>query len=168
MPVITIILPFDSHPEYIDDDTAYQLEKFYGDLDSVGAESVTVFIDACFSGADRHDVDLVKGQRDLQFPDFSEMERPVPVLASCTSKQISFAYEDSQHGLFTYYLLLGLRGDADGADGSTKDRTITLRELEAFTQKQVSIKANELRNREQVPQLIGAKEKDLSRIIVQY
>lgn len=49
----------------------------------------------------------------------AKMENPVlsggkiTVLAGATENQISSDYHRVQHGLFTYYLLRGIRGEAD-------------------------------------------------------
>ena len=41
----------------------------------------------------------------------------VVAMGASTGSQLSLAYHDKRHGLFTYYLLAGLRGQAD-TDGS--------------------------------------------------
>ena len=87
----------------------------------------------------------------MKFPKSS-----VPVLASSTSNQISSSYDSQHHGLFTYYLLKGLRGEADGADGSERNGAITLNELEAYTKEHVSKTAREEWGRSQEPALTGS------------
>jgi hypothetical protein len=59
---------------------------------------------------------------------------------------------------FTYYLLKGMRGEAD----SDKDGTITLAEMEAYVKEQVSTQSRRM-GREQEPMLTGQKERPLVR-----
>lgn len=89
----------------------------------------------------------------MEFP-----RSPVPVLASSANNQISFSCESKCHGLFTYYLLKGMRGEADGADGSKRDGAITLSELEAYTKERVSKTDWAELRRSQEPSLTGSRE----------
>jgi hypothetical protein len=60
--------------------------------------------------------------------------------------------EDDQHrhGLFTYYLLRGLRGDAD----TNRDRAVTLGELAGYIRQKVAWAAKSRFNTEQRPQIL--------------
>lgn len=140
-----------------DPDDGYPLDAFYQKLLRLEAKSVTVFVDACFSGTDRDAQPIIKGTRSLMLPEMELPKSPGPVLASSASNQISSSYESKRHGLFTYYLLKGLRGEADGADGSEENKTITLSELEAYTQEQVSKTAQAELGRLQEPTLTGSR-----------
>ncbi len=62
-----------------------------------------------------------------------------------------------RHGLFTYYLLKGLRGEADGAGGGSINKEITLNELAAYTKRWVSEAAKTQWDRSQEPILIGSE-----------
>ena len=134
----------------------YPLDAFYQRLSRLAAKSVTVFMDACFSGTDREAREIIKGARSLALPEMKFPKSSVPVLASSTSKQISSSYDPGRHGLFTYYLLKGLRGAADGADSSRRNGAITLSELEAYTKEHVSKTAREEWGRSQEPVLTGS------------
>ncbi len=134
----------------------YPLDAFYQRLSRLAAKSVTVFMDACFSGTDREAREIIRGTRRLVLPEMKFPKSSVPVLASSTSNQISSSYNPQHHGLFTYYLLKGLRGEADGADGSEQNGAITLNELEAYTKEHVSKTAREKWGRSQEPVLTGS------------
>ena len=150
------LVSYEANPNYPED--GYPLDVFYDSLARLEARSVTVFIDACFSGTDREARVIVKGTRSLILPEMQMPRIPVPVLASSASNQISFSYEPKRHGLFTYYLLKGMRGEADGADGSRKDRDITLRELEVYTREHVSKTADRELRRSQQPTLTSSSK----------
>ena len=150
------LVSYEADPNYPED--GYPLDVFYDSLARLEARYVTVFIDACFSGTDREERVIVKGTRNLILPEMQMPRVPVPVLASSASNQVSFSYEPKRHGLFTYYLLKGMRGEADGADGSRKDRDITLRELEVYTREHVSKTANSELGRSQQPTLTNSSK----------
>ena len=88
----------------------------------------------------------------------SRKENQVPdninILSAASGSQISGALKEKEHGLFTYYLLKGISGDAD----LNKDRFIKLKELSNYVSKNVKEQAA-LNGREQVPQLKSIKDK---------
>jgi uncharacterized caspase-like protein len=57
-----------------------------------------------------------------------------PLLLSSDSKELSQDYPKARHGLFTYALLRGLRGEADG----NQDGAVSLSELSAYVPQLVS------------------------------
>ena len=59
------------------------------------------------------------------------------VLAASASDQMSTYHPDGKHGLLTYFLLKGLRGEAD----ADKDRSVTTAELFSFVQPAVEREA---------------------------
>ena len=82
-------------------------------------------------------------------------------LPSGTAAQAVFTASDfpaKRHGLFTYVLLAGIRGEAD-ADG---DHAITVAELERYAIEHVKRTAGTM-DREQMPVVIA---KNKSRVIV--
>lgn len=67
--------------------------------------------------------------------------------------QISSAYREKRHGLFTYYFLKGLQGEAD----RNQDGMVEVQELDAFVRSGVQTIARRL-NVEQTPQLLPSSE----------
>ena len=82
------------------------------------------------------------------------------IFTASTGQQISSSYPEKKHGLFTYYLLKGLRGDAD----KNGDESLTVEELEEYVITNVKKTAG-LLDREQTPQVFA---KDKSRVLVKY
>jgi uncharacterized caspase-like protein len=72
------------------------------------------------------------------------------VLAAAGSNQVSASFPEARHGLLTYYLLAGLRGEAD----AKHDGRITADELIAYLRPAVE-RAAKLQNVEQTPSLIS-------------
>jgi len=64
------------------------------------------------------------------------------------SNEISSSYPQNKHGLFSYFLMKGMQGEAD----ENNDKNLTIQELFDFTKTNVSRTAGTL-DREQTPQL---------------
>ncbi len=145
------IVPWDGHPDF--PAGLYPLKELEDTLSALPTKDVIVFLDSCFSGGAGRSV-LPKGARPmgLQYPVLSAGE--VMVLAAATGTQISSDYDKAEHGLFTHYLLAGLRGEAD----ADKDQIVTLRELVPFVRERVAHTAVEELNREQTPTLLPGEE----------
>lgn len=106
------LVPFDGDPTYIEQ-TGYPLKKMYDQLARLPAKRVFVAMDSCFSGAGGRSV-IAKGARPLVASVAAEVPAKVTVLAASAGDQISNSYQEKGHGLFTYFLLKGLKEkDAD-------------------------------------------------------
>lgn len=143
------LVPYDGDPAFIEQ-TGYSLKRLYQTLDKVPAKSVVVMLDSCFSGAGGRSV-MAKGTRPmvLTVEGMAGSAKAV-VLAATSGSHLSLADQERGHGLFTYYALQGLSGDAD-ANG---DEAIDVQELFDYLKPQVQRVARRTYNTEQVPQLI--------------
>lgn len=114
----------------------YNINTFYENLEKIGARSVTVFIDACFSGASRQSASIqqenlvaMKGVRIKPTTAQPWVHNPkFSVFSSSSMDETSLSFDDSQTGLFTYFICAGLQGEAD----LNNDRKITSGELSRF------------------------------------
>lgn len=106
------LVPFDGDPTYIEQ-TGYPVAKLYSQLAKLPAKSVLVAMDSCFSGAGGRSV-IAKGARPLVNVASAELPAKVTVLSASAGDQISNSYQEKGHGLFTYFLLKGLK--EKGAD----------------------------------------------------
>ena len=110
------LVPWDGDPQFLED-TGYPVERLYQKLGELKAKHVLVALDACFSGVGGRSV-LAKGMRPLvtQAAAASVPENVVALTASAAN-QAAGAFPGQAHGLFTYYLLRGLNGDAADENG---------------------------------------------------
>jgi hypothetical protein len=143
-------MPGNSDPNYVRIG-GYSLDLFYKNLSSIPAKSVTVVLDACFSGGSQGGM-LIQDAS----PMYVDVEMPLTglpynLLTSAAGNQISSWYPETKHSLFTYYFLRGIRGEADG----NKDRKITIREIGDYINEQVPYMARRLYGREQTPMVRG-------------
>ena len=142
------LLPYDGHAEY--QNKLYSLDRLYDNLERLPAKEVVVILDSCFSGATGRSI-LPAGARPVGIAIESPVlaSRKLAVLSASTGTQISSDYDKEQHGLFTYFLLKGMRGAAD----SDASGTVEVHELYDYASKKVSSVASEELNRDQTPML---------------
>ncbi len=121
-------------------------------------KSVTMFIDSCYSGLSRTGETLLASARPISLkskdigypPEFT-------VISASSPDQISSSSPELQHGIFSFYLMKGMEGDAD----INKDGKITAGEMQQYVSEKVQRQAMSM-NRKQEPQLIG----DANRVLV--
>jgi len=116
--------------------TGYGLKELLADIGSLKIQHSFLFTDACFSGmAARGTKMLVPGARPavLRVEDVNVATGKIVAMGASTGAQLSHAYQDKRHGLFTYYLLEGMRGPAD----SNKDGVVTFGELYPYVKENV-------------------------------
>lgn len=148
------LVPYDGDPQYIQS-SFLSLAELYASLGKLGARSATVMLDSCFSGgASRTEgekaVSLIAGRPVAIQEKRGSLPAGVTVLTATSVNQISSAWRQMKHGLFTYFLLKGLRGGAREAGGG-----ITVRSLADYVGREVSGKAAELLLPSQEPQVQG-------------
>lgn len=97
------LLPVDA--ESSDLDYCLSISELYESLGELEANSVTVFIDACFSGSKRGEgmIDNVRGVAIK--PKAETPSGNVVVFSAATNEESAHPYEEQGHGLFTYFLL---------------------------------------------------------------
>lgn len=150
------LVPFDGDPSFIDE-TGYSLKRMYAALGKLPAQEIIVALDSCFSGAGGRSV-LAKGARPLVMNLQSTVALPknMTVLAASSGGQISSTYDEKGHGLFTYFMLKGLKNE----DVVNPDGSIKMDDLFGYVKPQVERIARKLYNNEQTPQLIGPKNRE--------
>lgn len=141
------LIPFDGDPNY-PIQTGYSLETVFENLSKLNANSVTVFLDACFTGANRENEMLLAGARPVSIQLKNNYVNNITVFSATSSNEISSSYPQNKHGLFSYFLMKGMQGEAD----ANNDKELTIQELFDYTKSNVSKTAGTL-DREQTPQL---------------
>jgi uncharacterized caspase-like protein len=146
------LVPYDGDPSFIDQ-TGYSLKRMYEALGKLPAKEIIVALDSCFSGAGGRSV-LAEGARPLVMNLQSKMALPknMTVLSASSGDQISSTYKDKGHGLFTYFLLKGIKNE----DVVKPDGSIRMDDLYHYLKPQVERIARKQYNNEQTPQLMGA------------
>jgi len=139
----------------------YSLNTFYNNLSKINYKSLTVVIDACFSGSSEKGP-LLKNIS----PVFITIDNQIVIkdntiiFTSSKGDQVSSWYSEKEHSLFTYYFLKGIQGSAD----INSDKKLTYKELSDYLLENVTYMARRLNSREQTPQVIG----DKSKVLIEY
>ena len=149
------LLPYDGAPELLED-TAVSRERLFTDIAAANPRTVTVFLDTCYSGATRGP-DMLIASRPIAI---RAKEQAVPegftVMTAAAGDQTAKPLEEAKHGMFSYFLMKGMEGDAD----ANQDNQITARELHAYVKQNVIQQSNG----SQMPELQG----DFDRVLVRF
>jgi len=155
------LVPTDADPSYINLQ-GYPLSTLYENLAQIPAKSITVVLDACFSGA--YDKGLIVQQASplvvAAAPEPGKLPDNMTLLTSAAGDQVSSWYADKKHSLFTYWFLKGLQGEAD----ANRDKSITIGEMKKYVSDNVSYWAQRLHNRIQTPTFSGDESRVLARL----
>ena len=153
------LLPHDGEPRLLED-TALLRSEIFDTVKSINPKSVTVFLDACYSGQTREKDMIIADARPIAIvPIESDVPENFVVFSASSGSEISGSLPEADHGLFSYFLMKGLEGDAD----ANNDRKITNGELHSYVRSNVTRQAIRL-GREQTPQLQG----DENRVLVEF
>ena len=149
------LLPYDGSPELLDD-TAILRDRLFSDIASANPRSVTVFLDTCYSGTTRG-TDMLIASRPIAI---KALEQSIPdnftVMTAARGDQTAKPLEEAKHGMFSYFLMKGMEGEAD----QNSDNKITSGELHQYVQQNVVQQSSG----SQTPELQG----DANRVLVRF
>ena len=129
--------------------TAIKLSSIYSRLNDNPTESTVVFLDACFSGAQRNGQMLAQA-RGVAIK--AKAEKPagtMVVFSAASGDETAYPYDEMGHGMFSYFLLKKLqetRGEA------------TLGQLAAYISENVSQQAIIQNSKSQTPTVVPSAE----------
>ncbi|TAN78872.1 MAG: caspase family protein [Magnetospirillum sp.] len=143
------LVPVDADPARIEIN-GYPLKLLYDNLGRLPADSVTVVLEACFSGLSQGG--SVVGQASPVY--FEVKAPPVPsnltVITAGAANQIASWEQDGSNGLFTKHFLMGMAGKAD----ANHDGTVTLDELDRHLRDTMTYYARRYYGRDQQAQIV--------------
>ena len=139
------LLPIDGYGS--DVTTGYALDDLFKTLGNMPSKSVTIFLDACFSGAKR-DGDMLASTRGVAI----KVKQNAPqgnmvVFSAAQGDETAYPYNEFAHGLFTYYLLKKLQ--------ETKG-DVTLGELGDYVKTKVEQQSIVVNGKLQSPSIMSA------------
>jgi hypothetical protein len=137
--------------------SGYPLELLYKNLDQIEARSVTVFIDACFSGESSHGT-LIRGASGVRVMPKKIAESTFTVISATSQGQVASWDDESGHGLFTKYLLDALKGAADEKPYGNGDGRVTLNKIKNYLDSEMTYAARRRYGREQQATVFGQPE----------
>ena len=135
------LLPVDGDPR-LPADTGFSLDSFYKRLAGMNARSVSVFIDACFSGAQRDGQMLASARAVVIQPKTAAPKGNMFILSAASGQETALPYVEKNHGLFTYYLLKKLQESKGNA---------TLKEIADYVKSNVARQSVLINKKKQTP-----------------
>ena len=149
------LLPVDARPSTVELN-GYSLDTLYKNLGKIPASSVTVVIDACFSGSS-HSGAIVRNASSISLRPITmpKRSREINVLTATDTGEVASWDDQTGHGLFTSYFLKGVTGEAERSGNG--DGRVDLEELRSYLDSEVTYMARRLYSREQHPQVLGDK-----------
>ena len=123
--------------------SAIKLNDLYLKLTEFPSEIVTVFLDACFTGGGR-DAGLLAARSVKIKPKNNNLNGNLVVFTSSSSDESSMAWNEKQHGMFTYFLLK----KAQETKGS-----FTFSELDVYLKENVKLESIRTNSKNQNPKV---------------
>lgn len=122
--------------------TGYKLSDLYAALGESNSKSSIVFLDACFSGAQRNGEMMASARGVALKAKAAAPKGNMVVLSAATGDETAYPYNEKGHGLFTYFLLKILQ--------DTKGQA-TLGEISEYVTTQVGRKSIVENSKSQTP-----------------
>ena len=127
--------------------SGYSLEELYKQLGALPSKSCVVFLDACFSGANRGE-GMMANSRGVSIKVVSSRPQGnLVVFSAAQGDETAYPYKEEKHGMFTYYLLKKLQETCGD---------VTLGELGQYITDNVKKKSIVENGKSQTPNIIPA------------
>ena len=146
-------LPFDVNTDLLEE-TAINQKNLFKQLSLAGAKSVVVFLDTCFSGANRGGQTLVPNQRAVNLKQNADaLPAGFSVLSAASNQQVAYGDDSLQHGVFTFFLLKGIAAE----QGTSQSKQLNLGQLADYVIQKTRLYALN-NNKQQDPKFIGDQQ----------
>jgi hypothetical protein len=134
------LIPSDADPDDLYS-SALPMDELQTVFGRIEAERVIAFLDACYSGAAGGRTfgsqRTRSGSVDDLFLERLTRSKGRVIITASRPTELSIELSEFGHGIFTYYLIQGLKGAAD----LNRDGIVTLQELYGYVEQQVSAKS---------------------------
>ncbi len=131
------LVPSDADPNDLYS-TGLPMDEFQTIFERIEADQVVVFLDSCYSGAAGGRTFSSRRTRNTRVDDIF-LERLTrskgrAIVTASRASEVSLELPELGHGVFSYYLIQGLRGAAD----LDRDGVVTVQELYQYLEEQVA------------------------------
>ena len=139
------LLPVDA--DGVRTEVCLSTKRLYQTLGELNAKNVVVFMDACFSGAQRGE-GMLASARGVALKVKADMPQGnTIVFSAATGEETAFPYKEKGHGMFTYFLLKKLQESKGEA---------TLGELGDYVSDEVAKQSIVINHKSQTPTVISS------------
>lgn len=147
------LVPTDADGARIDIN-GYPLQLLYGNLAKLPARSVTVVLEACFSGISQAGSVMPASSGIHIVPKTPRVPANLTVISAGAADQIASWEKDRSSGLFTKYFLTGLASGADKPPYGNADGQVGWDELRAYLDDTLTYYARRYYGRDQKAQIV--------------
>ena len=141
------LLPVDA--DGVQKESCFPVGRLYNDLGNLGARSVIVMMDACFSGSQRGEGMLASARGVALKAKPDAPQGRMVTISAATGEETAYPYDEKQHGMFTYYLLKAMQENKG---------KLTLGELTNYVQTQVRQRSVVINHKSQTPTVNASPE----------
>lgn len=134
--------------------TGYPLKQLYDNLQKIPAKSITVILEACFSGQSQTGYLLSKASAISVTPKLPDVPTEITVISAGAADQVASWEEDESQSLFTKYFLKAMSGEGDKEPYGNGDGTVSLKELQKYLDGDMTYYARRHYGRDQTAQII--------------
>jgi len=156
----TYLMPYDARTNLLNR-TAISRKEVINFLDNLNPRSATLFLDTCYSGNAKGGAKTLVASRGLRVVKKDQIDN-IPsnftVFSAASSDETAISHPTQKNGLFSYWLMRGMDGDAD----LNKDEKITNAELHQYVNQKV-VKTAIAEGQKQTPQIYGNNERVITR-----
>ena len=149
----TYLVPSDTDSETVQL-TGYPLKQLYRNLGKVPATSITVILEACFSGQSQGGYLSSKISGIRVVPIMPSAPKKITVISAGAANQVATWEEDESQSLFTKYFLKGMSGEGDKKPYGNSDGKVSLRELKKYLDGNMTYYARRYYGRTQQAQIV--------------
>ena len=148
------LLPVDADPNFAEL-AGYPLDTLYANLAKIDARSMSVFLDACFSGDSAAGM-LIRATSGIGIsPRLPDGAAQMTILTAATAEQVASWDEEAGNGLFTENLLAALYGAADSGEYGDGDGRVTVAEVRTYLGDEMTYRARRTYGRDQTASITG-------------
>jgi len=135
--------------------TGFPVDVLYKNLSKIPARSVTVYLDACFSGESPKGM-LVKASSGITVSaKLPSAHGRITVVTAAQGDQLASWDKIAKHGLFTKHLLDALYGAADNEKSGNGDGKVSLQEVQLYLDDEMTYQAKRKWGRSQKASVQG-------------
>jgi hypothetical protein len=147
------LVPSDAKSQTIEF-SGYLLTNLYRNLNKIRARSVTVILEACFSGFSQGGAVLPKSSGIMVVAKEPTVPSNVRVISAGAADQMASWEEDGSQSLFTKYFLKGMSGEGDKKPYGNGDGKVEDTELKKYLDDTMTYYARRYYGRDQTAQIV--------------
>ena len=134
--------------------TVYPLKQLYNNIGRVPATSITVILEACFSGKSQGGYLSSQTSGLRVVPRMPTTPKKITIISAGTANQVASWEKNGAQSLFTKYFLKGMAGEGDKDPYGDENGIVSLKELKNYLDGNMTYYARKYYGRTQTAQIV--------------